>query len=59
MKRAPLDAPNDTPADGVPPGDDEATGLPGFRTWRRVYLFVFGCFVLAVVFLALFSRYFA
>ncbi|MBK8478943.1 MAG: hypothetical protein IPL39_22450 [Opitutaceae bacterium] len=59
MKRAPLDAPNDNPADGVPPGDDEVTGLPGFRTWRRVYLFVFGCFVLAVVFLALFSRHFA
>ncbi len=53
------DDPNDNPADGVPPADDEATGLPGFRTWRRVYLFVFGCFVLAVVLLTLFSRHFA
>lgn len=58
MKR-PLDGSNDTSADRSPAGDDETTGLPGFRTWRRVYLFVFGCFVLAVVFLALFSRYFA
>lgn len=59
MTHPPLADPNDNPADGVPPADDEATGLPGFRTWRRVYLFVFGCFVLAVVFLTLFSRYYA
>ena len=43
----------------TPPPDDDTTGLPGFRTWRSVYVFVFGCFVLVVVALALFSRYFA
>ena len=30
---------------------DEFTGLPGLRTWRGVYLFVFGCFVLWVALL--------
>jgi len=30
---------------------DEPTGLPGLRTWRHVYLFVFGSFVLWVVLL--------
>jgi hypothetical protein len=29
----------------------ELTGLPGLRTWRGVYLFVFGCFVLSVLLL--------
>lgn len=28
---------------------DELTRLPGLRTWRHVYLFVFGCFVLWVL----------
>ena len=32
-------------------GQDEMTGLPGLRTWRGVYLFVFGCFVLWVMLL--------
>lgn len=41
------------------PPDDNDTGLPVFRTWRGVYLFVFGCFVLVVLALTLFSRYFA
>jgi hypothetical protein len=41
------------------PASDESTGLPGLQTWRRVYLFVFGCFVLWVVLLAVFSRVFA
>ena len=35
------------------------TGVPGFRTWRGVYLFVFVFFVICVVLLALFSRAFA
>ena len=26
--------------------NEELTGLPRLRTWRGVYLFVFGCFVL-------------
>ena len=29
--------------------DDESPGVPGFRTWRGVYLFVFVVFVLVVV----------
>ncbi|HKW28370.1 MAG TPA: hypothetical protein VJT54_03475 [Verrucomicrobiae bacterium] len=36
----------------VPPDDrDELTSLPWLRTWRGVYLFVFGCFVLWVLLL--------
>ena len=27
------------------------TGLPVLRTWRSVYLFVFGCFILSVLLL--------
>lgn len=30
---------------------EESTGLPGLRTWRSVYLLVFGCFVLSVLLL--------
>jgi hypothetical protein len=45
------------PADHPTP--DEPPGVPGFRTWRGVYLFVFVSFVLVVVLLALFSRVFA
>ena len=37
----------------------ESPGVPGFRTWRGVYLFVFVCFVVVVVLLAVFSRCFA
>jgi hypothetical protein len=42
-----------------PEPDDDSTGLPVFRTWRGVYLLVFGCFILVVIGLALFSRAFA
>lgn len=35
---------------------DEPPGVPGFRTWRAVYVFVFATFVLLVVGLAIFSR---
>ena len=45
------------PPDSVP--DDKSPGVPGFRTWRGVYLFVFAVFVAVVVLLALFSRLFA
>ena len=41
------------------PQPDEPPGVPGFRTWRGVYLFVFGFFVACVLLLALFSRVFA
>jgi hypothetical protein len=39
--------------------ETEATGVPGFRTWRGVYFFVFAFFVLVVVLLTLFSQLFA
>jgi len=42
-----------------PSAPDESPGVPGFRTWRGVYLFVFGWFVLVVVLLAIFTRVFA
>ena len=35
--------------------DDAATGLPLFRTWRRVYVFVFGVFVAWVTALTVFT----
>ena len=38
---------------------DESPGVPGFRTWRGVYLFVFAAFLLVVVLLAIFSRVYA
>ena len=46
-----------------PPPDplrnEESPGVPGFRTWRGIYLFVFAFFVLCVVLLALLSHAFA
>jgi hypothetical protein len=42
-----------------PPADDEATGLPGFRTWRSVYAFVLGVFVLWVALLAVLTERFS
>jgi hypothetical protein len=44
--------PPDTP-------ESELPRVPGFRTWRGVYFFVFGAFLLLVIALALFSRAFA
>jgi hypothetical protein len=41
------------------PESDDSTGLPWPRTWRGVYLLVFGCFVLVVGALELFERFFA
>ena len=41
-----------------PPASDESPGVPGFRTWRGVYLFVFAFFIIVVALLALFSRVF-
>ncbi|MCX6954481.1 MAG: hypothetical protein NTV51_20195 [Verrucomicrobia bacterium] len=38
---------------------DEAPGVPGFRTWKGIYVFVFVTFVAVVAALALFSRVFA
>jgi hypothetical protein len=47
-----------------PPRADERSeaeppDLPGFRTWRGVYVFVFGCFVLVVILLTLFTGIFS
>jgi len=45
------------PPDPAP--DDHSPGVPGFRTWRGVYVFVFAFFAVVVALLALFSRFFA
>ena len=42
-----------------PTEKNDSPGVPGFRTWRGLYLFVLFFFVLCVVLLALFSRAFA
>ena len=42
-----------------PRSDAEPPDLPGFRTWRGVYLFVLAWFVLVVVLLAAFTRIFS
>lgn len=44
----PLDRANKVPSSQETPGDNGRTGLPWLRTWRGVYIFVFGCFVLWV-----------
>ena len=38
---------------------DESPEVPGFRTWRGIYLFVFVFFVIVVALLTVFSRLFA
>jgi hypothetical protein len=40
----------------TPPPDDEATGLPGLRTWRRVYVLVVVILALWVGFLTALTR---
>jgi hypothetical protein len=40
------------------PTDDAEPGVPGFRTWRGIYIFVFAVFVAVVAALAWFSRLF-
>ena len=42
-----------------PHNSDDSPGVPGFGHWRGVYFFVFAFFVIVVVLLAIFSRYFA
>lgn len=54
MKPAPTE-----PRDGASDAEAGGTGLPGFRTWRGVYVFVVGCFAAYVLLLAAFTRYFA
>jgi len=40
-------------------GGAEPPDVPGFRTWRDVYLFVFGWFVLVIVLLTVFTVVFS
>ena len=42
---------NITPAETFSDGKDDVTGLPWLCTWRCVYLFVFGCFMVWVALL--------
>ena len=39
------------PSCPVGPSVEEPTGLPWLSTWKAVYWFVFGCFVVCVVLL--------
>jgi hypothetical protein len=39
--------------------DAEPPGVPGIDTWRSLYLVVLGWFVLLVVLLAAFSRFYS
>jgi hypothetical protein len=41
------------------PADSEPPGLPGFRTWRGLYLFVFGWFLLVLALLTAFTAIFS
>lgn len=41
------------------PGNDETPGVPGFRTWRGVYVFVFAAFVVIVIGLTIFTNVFS
>lgn len=36
--------------------NEEDPGVPLFRTWRGVYAFVLGCFIVVIVLLTIFSR---
>lgn len=49
-------APEKTPAPAAAPADDDSPGLPGFRSWRGVYVLVFAVFLLVVAGLTVFSR---
>jgi hypothetical protein len=49
-----------TPAPGpAERSEAEPPELPGLRTWRSLYMFVFGWFVLLVVLLAVFTAIFS
>jgi len=39
--------------------DEQKPGVPGFKTWRGLYLFVFAVFVVTVAALVVFSQVFA
>lgn len=59
MNRITATGDSDPPAKSTRPRDDDAdTGLPWFKTWRGVYVFVMGSFVLWVVLLIALMRSF-
>lgn len=41
------------------PPEEDVPGVPGFRSWRAVYWFVFASFVAVVVALTILSRIYA
>jgi hypothetical protein len=43
----------------TPPPDDEGTGLPGLRSWGRVYWVVIGIFAAWVALLTALTRAFS
>ena len=47
-------SPSNPPCPAVPPDNDDPA-VPGFHTWRGVYLFVLGTFVAIVAALTLFT----
>jgi len=47
--------PNATPPESLGGRGTESPGLPWFASWRSVYLFVIGSFVLYLILLAIFS----
>ena len=48
-----------SPPEDAVAGGSRAPGLPWFGSWRGVYLFVIGSFVLYVILLTVFSRAFS
>ncbi len=52
-------ASENAPAARISPAAEETPGLPGFRTWRGVYVFVLVVFAAVVIALTVFSRVFA
>jgi len=54
-----MKSPDTEQRDGAADAEAGGTGVPGFRTWRGVYVFVVGCFAAYVALLAAFTRYFA
>jgi len=47
------------PGNGPASVDDDRTGLPGLRTWRGVYVLVFGCFLLWVLLLVALTAFYS
>jgi hypothetical protein len=39
--------------------ENENPGVPGFSTWKGIYILVFAWFVVVVIFLTIFSRVYA